>query len=104
MDKNNIIEVYSREVHCDDDHPLVYYVIPTETNQAVCGYCNRTFVYVGDWMDKETKKQLDAIEKTVYRIEQDTIKIRKELKEHIEEIWAVYKPLKKILKIFKKDE
>ena len=42
-------------------------------------------------MDKETKKQLDAIEKTVYRIEQDTIKIRKELKEHIEEIWAVYK-------------
>ena len=32
-------------------------------------------------MDKETKKQLDAIEKTVYRIEQDTIKIRKELKE-----------------------
>ena len=55
-------------------------------------------------MDKETKKLLDAIEKTVYRIEQDTIKIRKELKEHIEEIWAVYKPLKKILKIFKKDE
>ena len=28
-------------------------------------------------MDKETKKQLDAIEKTVYRIEQDTIKIEK---------------------------
>ncbi len=55
-------------------------------------------------VDKETKKQLEAIEKTVYRIEQDTIKIRKELKEHIEEIWAVYKPLKKILKIFKKDE
>ena len=55
-------------------------------------------------MDKETKKQLDEIEKTVYRIAQDTIKIKKELKEHIEEIWAVYKPLKKILKIFKKDE
>ena len=49
-------------------------------------------------MDKETKKQLDAIEKTVYRIEQDTIKIRKELKEHIAEIWAIYKPLKSILK------
>ena len=48
MDKDNIIEVNSREVHCDDDHPLVYYVIPTETNSAVCGYCNRTFVYVGD--------------------------------------------------------
>ena len=48
MDKDNIIEVNSREVHCDDDHPLVYYVIPTETNKAVCGYCNRTFVYVGD--------------------------------------------------------
>ena len=31
-------------------------------------------------MDKETKKQLDAIEKTVYRIEQDTIKIRKRIK------------------------
>ena len=53
-------------------------------------------------MDKETKKQLDAIEKTVYRIEQDTIKIRKELKEHIEEIWAVYKPIKKLIKYFGK--
>ena len=31
-------------------------------------------------------KTTNAIEKTVYRIEQDTIKIRKELKEHIEEI------------------
>ena len=46
--KDNIIEVNSREVHCDDDHPLVYYVIPTETNSAVCGYCNRTFVYIGE--------------------------------------------------------
>ena len=54
-------------------------------------------------MDKETKKQLDAIEKTVYRIEQDTIKLRKELKEHIETIWEVYKPLKNILRMFKKD-
>ena len=51
-------------------------------------------------MDKETKKQLDAIEKTVYRIEQDTILLRKELKEHIENIWEVYKPLKKLIKYF----
>ena len=53
-------------------------------------------------MDKETKKQLDAIEKAVYRIEQDTIKIRKELKEHIAEIWAVYKPIQKLIKYFGK--
>ena len=53
-------------------------------------------------MDKEIKKQLDAIEKTVYRIEQDTIKLRKELKEHIETIWEVYKPIKKLIKYFGK--
>ena len=42
--------VHTREVTCGEaeDHPLVYYVIPTETNQAVCGYCNRTFVYIGE--------------------------------------------------------
>jgi len=38
--------VHTREVTCrDGDHPLVYYVIG-RTNEVVCGYCNKTFVYV----------------------------------------------------------
>ena len=34
-------------------------------------------------MDKETKKQLLLIEKTVYRIEKDTIELRKKLDAHM---------------------
>ena len=49
------------------------------------------------------QKQIDQMEKAIYRIEQDTILLRKELKEHIENIWEVYKPLKNILRMFKKD-
>ena len=45
-------------------------------------------------MDKETKKQLLLIEKTVYRIEKDTIELRKKLDAHIEDVWTVYKPIK----------
>ena len=48
------------------------------------------------------QKQINQIEKTVYRIEKDTIHLRKDLKKHIEEVWNVYKPIKKILKIFGK--
>ena len=49
MDTDNIDSkqfVYTRDVCCDDEHPIVYYSIPTDTNEAVCGYCNKTFVYV----------------------------------------------------------
>jgi|TARA_B100000035_G_scaffold310037_1_gene317167 septal ring factor EnvC (AmiA/AmiB activator) len=48
------------------------------------------------------QKQIDQMEKAIYRIEQDTIQLRKELKEHIENIWEVYKPLKKLIKYFGK--
>lgn len=41
--------VNTREVRCfgDDDwggHPAVYYTIG-ETNEAICGYCNKKFRY-----------------------------------------------------------
>ena len=48
------------------------------------------------------QKQIDQMEKAIYRIEQDTILLRKELKEHIENIWEVYEPLKKLIKYFGK--
>ena len=52
------------------------------------------------------KKQLDQIEKTVYRIESDTIKLHKKLDEHIDRIWDVYKtlknPIQSVTKFFKK--
>ena len=57
-------------------------------------------------MDKETKKQLLLIEKTVYRIESDTIKLHKKLDTHIDKIWQVYEslrnPIKAVSKMFKK--
>ena len=52
-------------------------------------------------MDKETKKQLLLIEKTVYRIEKDTIELRKKLDAQIEDVQTVYKPIKKIIEKFK---
>ena len=52
-------------------------------------------------MDKETKKQLLLMEKTLYRIEKDTIELRKKLDAHIEDVWTVYKPIKKIIEKFK---
>ena len=60
-------------------------------------------------MNKEIekiKKQLDQIEKTVYRIESDTIKLHKKLDEHIDRIWDIYKslksPIQTVTKFFKK--
>ena len=55
---------------------------------------------------EQLKKQLDQIEKTVYRIESDTIKLHKKLDMHIDKIWQVYEslrnPIKAVSKMFKK--
>ena len=46
---------YTRDVSCngnfllnapEQEHPLVYYVIPYESNQVACEYCGKTFAYV----------------------------------------------------------
>ena len=51
----NTAITYSRKVSCDgnqllnspvEEHPLVYYVIPYESNQVSCEYCGKTFAYV----------------------------------------------------------
>ena len=55
---------------------------------------------------EQLKKQLDQIEKTVYRIESDTIKLHKKLDVHIDRIWDVYKtlknPIQSVTKFFKR--
>ena len=55
---------------------------------------------------EQLKKQLDQIEKTVYRIESDTIKLHKKLDTHIDKILQVYEslrnPIKAVSKMFKK--
>ena len=53
-------------------------------------------------MDKETKKQLLLMEKTLYRIEKDTIELRKKLDDHIRDVWDVYKPIRKIIEKYKR--
>ena len=44
--QDNTQIVYTRDVCCSNDHPIVYYSISVEEGRATCGYCNQTFVYV----------------------------------------------------------
>jgi|TARA_B110000211_G_scaffold32893_1_gene33247 hypothetical protein len=48
---------------------------------------------------EKLKKQLDQIEKTVNRIESDTVKLHKKLDGHIQEIWDIYKKLQSPIKL-----
>ena len=36
--------IHTKEFSCDDDHPLVYYVVDNN-NEGVCEYCNAKFRY-----------------------------------------------------------
>ena len=45
-------------------------------------------------MNKEIIKKLEAIEKKIDKLE-------KKLDDHIEDVWLVYKPIKKIIEKFK---
>lgn len=45
-----VMEVNERKVHCDGGdgplgHPRVFLKVDEETDQAVCPYCSRVFVY-----------------------------------------------------------
>ena len=42
-EKDKIIKVNTEIVKCDNDHPVVWYSL-TETDFAVCGYCNIKYV------------------------------------------------------------
>ena len=42
--RERTIEVTSRQIRCDLDHPVVYYRIGI-TNEVQCDYCNITYVY-----------------------------------------------------------
>ena len=36
--------IHTKEFHCDDDHPIVYYVVD-ENNEGMCEYCSAKFIY-----------------------------------------------------------
>ena len=36
--------IYTKTFYCDDDHPLVYYIV-NENNEGVCEYCYTKFIY-----------------------------------------------------------
>jgi uncharacterized Zn-finger protein len=36
--------IHTKEFHCDDDHPIVYYVVD-ENNEGMCEYCSTKFIY-----------------------------------------------------------
>jgi len=46
--------IHTKEFHCADDHPIVYYVVD-ENNEGVCEYCSAKFRYEEkkeDWWDR----------------------------------------------------
>ena len=54
--------IYTKEFHCDDDHPIVYYVVD-ENNKGMCEYCGAKFIY------KEKKDERTPSEKLQDEIE-----------------------------------
>ena len=36
--------IHTKEFHCDDDHPIVYYIVD-KNNKGVCEYCYTKFIY-----------------------------------------------------------
>ena len=64
--------IYTKEFYCDDDHPIVYYVVD-ENNKGMCEYWGAKFIYeekdfynkmqeekaLLDMSMKESKKQKD---------------------------------------------
>jgi uncharacterized Zn-finger protein len=53
--------IHTKEFYCDDDHPIVYYVVD-KNNEGMCEYCSAKFIYKEkDFYDKtqEEKELLD---------------------------------------------
>ena len=42
-EKNTKI-IHTKEFHCDDDHPIVYYIVD-KNNKGMCEYCSTKFIY-----------------------------------------------------------
>ena len=36
--------IHTKTFYCDDDHPIVYYVVD-KNNKGVCEYCYTKFIY-----------------------------------------------------------
>jgi uncharacterized Zn-finger protein len=36
--------IHTKEWYCDDDHPIVYYVV-NENNEGMCEYCGKKVIY-----------------------------------------------------------
>ena len=71
MDKDNIIEVYTRDVCCDDDHPIVYYNIPPLINQLCLLFWYDLTDEFGDrcgWVSEEANKMVQEIESEMAKI------------------------------------
>ena len=52
--------IHTKTFYCDDDHPLVYYIV-NENNEGVCEYCYTKFVYK-PLKQTPSKKMQDELE------------------------------------------
>ena len=53
--------IYTKEFYCDDDHPIVYYVVD-EKNEGVCEYCYTKFIYKEPTPSEKMQDELEPIE------------------------------------------
>ena len=49
--------IHTKEFHCDDDHPIVYYTVD-ENNKGICEYCSTKFIYEPKSTDNYVNKIL----------------------------------------------
>ena len=75
--------IHTKEFYCDDDHPIVYYVVD-ENNEGICEYCSAKFLYKEkDFYDKtqEEKELLDmSMKESIKQKKERTDSINKILK------------------------
>ncbi len=53
--------IHTKEFYCDDDHPIVYYVVD-KNNQGVCEYCYTKFIYKEPTPSEKMQDELEPIE------------------------------------------
>ena len=79
--------IHTKEFSCDDDHPIVDYVVDNN-NEGVCEYCNAKFIYKEkDFFDKaQEEKELLAMSMKESKRQKDERTPSEKLQDEIEPI------------------
>ena len=58
--KSNPKIIHTKEFYCDDDHPIVYYVVD-KNNEGMCEYCSTKFIYKKRTHSEEMQDKIEPI-------------------------------------------